>query len=320
MSHRFVALNGALAAVIAVSLVPVLARAQAPKGTAGATKWTQSKTPWGDPNLQGEWTGMTPTPLQRRTDGQEPVTDPVELARRWDRDPEATGGVGTYNAYWHEVGQATGRASLIVDPPDGRLPPMTPEAQKRIEAAAALRNPDGSQRDPAGPEDRSAHERCLNWDLLITGAVSTWYRIVQTPGYVAINQYRMHDMRLIPLDGRPHLPQDARAWVGDSRGHWEGNTLVVDTANFNGRTNYQGSSANMHLVERYTQIDANTIDYQATVDDPTTWTRPWTIANPLRRDTDGFFEYACHEGNFAMTGILSGARAKERQAATTNSK
>ena len=317
MRCRFFVLMGALAAVIVVCLAPVfLVGSQAPAATAGATKWTQPRTPWGDPDLQGEWTGMTPTPLERPREGQEVITDPVELARRYDLDPETTGrGVGTYNAFWREYGRPVpGRTELIVDPPDGRLPPMTPEAQKRTEAAAALRNADGSERAPNGPEDRSARERCLNWDILIQGSVSTWYRIVQTPGYVAINQYRMHDMRLIPLDKRPHLPQDVRQWVGDSRGHWEGNTLVVDTTNFNGKTGFQGSSGNMHLVERYTRVDENTINYEATVDDPTVWTRPWTMALPLRRDTEGFFEYACHEGNHALTGILSGARAQEEAA------
>jgi hypothetical protein len=132
---------------------------------------------------------------------------------------------------------------------------------------------------------------------------------------VAINQYRMHDMRIIPLDNRPHLPSQARAWVGDSRGRWEGNTLVVDTTNFNGKTGFQGSSGNLHLIERYTRIGPDLIDYTATVEDPTVWTKPWTMRNPLRRDTEGFYEYGCHEGNHSMVGILSGARADERKAA-----
>ena len=140
---------------------------------------------------------------------------------------------------------------------------------------------------------------------------------MQTPGYVAVNQYRMHDMRLIPLDGHPHLPQNAREWVGDSRGHWEGNTLVVESTNFNGKSDshglLRGAGANLHLTERYTRTGADTIDYTATIEDPTVWTKPWTIRNPLRRDNDGFYEYGCHEGNHAMTGILSGARADEKK-------
>jgi hypothetical protein len=317
MRDRFLALTAALAAMIALGLAPLWAQAvKAPSTTPGA-KWTAPRTPWGDPDLQGEWTGMTPTPLERPDEGRVVITDPVELARLYDLDPEETGrGVGTYNAFWREYGQpVSGQPSLIIDPPDGKLPPMTPEAQKRRADNAARRNADGSERPPAGPEDRSARERCLNWDILIQGSVSTWYRIVQTPGYVAINQYRMHDMRLIPLDGRPHLPGNARAWVGDSRGRWEGDTLVVDTTNFNGKTTFQGTSANLHLIERYTRTGPDTIDYTATVNDPTVWTKPWTMRNPLRSDTEGFYEYACHEGNHALTGILSGARAEEKKAA-----
>jgi hypothetical protein len=338
MRHRLLVLFGALAAVIGVALVPVLVKAQtrktpeqepstrkAPPFRPEALNWKQTFTPWGDPDLQGEWTGMTPTPLERLKPGENRITDPVELARRYDLDPEETGrGVGTYNAGWHEDGRELsyhpafkGQTEKIVDPPDGRLPPRTPEAQKKAEARAALRNPDGSQPDSAGPEDRSVNERCIGWELAIGGIVSSWYRIVQTPGWVAINQYRMHDMRMIPLDGRPHLPQAVRAWQGDSRGHWEGNTLVVDTTNFNGKlgANLQGSDENLHLIERYTQIDADTIKYEYTVEDPTVWTRPWSISIPLAKDTDGFYEYACHEGNQAMTGMLSGARASEAKKA-----
>lgn len=310
MRYRLLVLIGALAAVVVLCLVP--AGAQAPQGSGASAKWTHPRTPWGDPDLQGEWTGMTPTPLEKPEAGQEVITDPVELARRYDLDPETTGrGVGTYNAFWREYGQPVpGQTQLIIDPPDGRLPPMTPEGQKRRDEAAARR---AANNLPAGPEDRSVRERCINWDILIQGSVSTWYRIVQSPGWVAINQYRMHDMRLIPLERRPHLPEDTRQWVGDSRGRWEGNTLVVETRNFNGKQSFQGSSGNMHLVERYTRVDDNTIKYSATVNDPTVWTKPWTMALPLRKDTDGFFEYACHEANHSLVGILSGARATEQK-------
>jgi hypothetical protein len=312
----------AVIAIVTLAMVNVRGQTQAPTvGHGSLTKPAAKpgppppKTPWGDPDLQGEWAGMTPTPLERPDPGKVVVTDPAELDRLYDLDPEETGrGVGTYNAFWHETGlPIPGRDSLIVDPPNGKLPPLTPEAQK-ARAAARPRNPDADGGDRAdGPEDRSLHERCLNWEVMITGGGNnTWYRIVQTPGWVAINQYRIHDMRLIPLDGRPHLPQDVRPWVGDSRGHWEGKTLVVDTTNYNGKNNFRGSSKNMHLVERFTRIDADTINYEATVNDPTVWTKPWTVLNPLRRDSSGFFEYACHEGNFAMVGMLSGARAKEK--------
>ena len=317
MRSRCFAVIGALVVVTVVSLMPVLVGAQAPKGTAGATTWTQ-KTPWGDPDLQGEWTGSTTTPMQRPIGGQVVVTDPEELSRLFDQPPTGTGpaesgrqsGPGTYNAFWREYGKPVpGQTSLIVDPPDGRLPPMTPEGKQR---ATISRFPEGGS---ANPEDRGPNERCINWEVVIGGGVSTWYRIVQTPGYVALSQYRMHDMRIIPLDRRPHLPQDVHQWQGDSRGHWEGNTLVVDTTNFTNKTPVQGSSEKLHLIERFTRVDADTIRYEATLDDPTTWARPWTFANPLRKDTDGFYEYACHEGNHAMTGILSGTRAEEREKA-----
>ena len=165
------------------------------------------------------------------------------------------------------------------------------------------------------PEERSLHERCLNWETMIDGGGNNrWYRIVQTPGWVAINSYRIHDMRLIPLDGRPHLPQDVRPWMGDSRGHWEGNTLVVDTTNYNGKNANDPAlkSKNLHLTERFTRVDVDTLNYEATVDDPAVRTKPWTILNPMVLDSSGFFEYACHEGNYSMVGILSGARAKDK--------
>jgi hypothetical protein len=269
---------------------------------------------------------MTPTPLEKPADGRVVITDPIELARQYDLDPEETGrGVGTYNAFWREYGlPVPGQTSLVVDPPDGRIPPLTPEAQERVRRAAAARNADGSVRPPAGPEDRSAHERCLNWDLVVGAGVSTWYRIVQTPGYVAINQYRMHDMRIIPLEGRPHISQEARSWMGDSRGRWEGNTLVVDTTNFNGKSDshgaLRGAGRNLHLVERFTRIGPDLIDYTVRIEDPTVWTKPWTFRNPMRRDTEGFYEYGCHEGNHSMVGILSGARADERKAASGGTK
>ena len=310
MRDRFLALTGALATMIALLvLVPVLVGAQAPAKPAAAA--TTLRTPWGDPDLQGDWTGMTTTPMQRPANGRVVITDPEVLAEQYDRDPAETGGgVGTYNAFWREYGQPVpGQQSLIVDPPDGRIPAMTPEGKQR---AARSRFPNAGS---ANPEDRSPNERCINWEIAIEGGVSTWYRIVQTPGYVAINQYRMHDMRLIPLDGRPHVSEDVRQWQGDSRGHWEGNTLVVDTTNFNGKALVQGSSEKLHLIERLTRVDADNIHYEATFIDPTTWERPWTFANPLRKDTEGFYEYGCHEGNHALTGILSGTRAEERKGA-----
>ena len=307
MRRQFLVVVGAVAAVVVVSLVPVLVGAQAPTATAGATRWTPPHTPWGDPDLQGEWSAMTTTPLQRPTEGREVITDPEELARRFDADPALTGGgVGSYNAFWREYGEPVkGRTHLIVDPPDGRIPPLTPDALKRPATP-------GDRAD--GPEDRSLHERCINWEVVSDSGVNVYYRIVQTPGYVAINHFRLHDMRIIPLDRRPHLPQDVRQWVGDSRGRWEGNTLVVDITNFSDKTDYRGARGNLHVIERFTRVDADTINYEAALEDPTTWTRPWRFAKPLRKDTGGFYEYACHEGNHAMVGLLNGARTQEKAA------
>jgi hypothetical protein len=319
MRHRLLVLMGALAAVIVVSLVLVRVARQAPTTAAATTP----RTPWGDPDLQGVWSGITPTPLERPGDGGKVIlTDEEaeqleqELVRRWEtsfgggNDPVNT--TGSYNAVWQDRGRAVkGRTSLIVDPPDGKIPPLTPEALAR----SAARSAPGRGTD--GPEDRSTGERCLHWERLITGGVNQYYRIVQAPGYVAINTQRLHENRIIPLDGRPHLPQDVRQWNGDSVGHWEGNTLVVDTTNFSDKANYRGSGENLHVVERFTRV-GDTINYEATLDDPTTWTRPWTLGLPLTKDPEGsvgIFEYACHEGNYGMVGILAGARAEEKAAA-----
>jgi hypothetical protein len=295
----------------------VVATAQPPQGTANATKWTPTRTSWGDPDLQGVWLGTTPTPLERPVDGGKVLAtdDEVEkleqeLARRFDAPPKA-GDPGVYNAFWQDRGKGLkGRTSLVVDPPDGRIPPLTAEAKKRASVAR-----DGRPPLPAGPEDVPLGTRCLHWERLITGGVNQYYRIVQAPGHVAINMMRLHDNRIIYLDGRPHLPPDVRQWNGDSRGRWDGTTLVVDTTNFTDTKEDRWGSQNLHLVERFTRVDEHTINYEATLDDPTTWTRPWTLALPLVKDpegTVGIFEYACHEGNYSLVGILGGARAEER--------
>jgi hypothetical protein len=209
------------------------------------------------------------------------------------------------------------RTSLVTDPPDGRVPPLTPEAQKRLAAERAER----STRGPADSyTDLSTWTRCISrgWN-----GIGSWYssnyQIFQSPGYVVVLQELIHEPRIIPLDGRPHLPQGVGQWLGDSRGRWEGNTLVVETTNFDPKTNFRGSRETLRLVERYTLRDANNLDYEFTVDDPKTFTRPWTAARPMRREVDGIsvFEYACHEGNYAMSGILRGARMEEKAAAPT---
>jgi hypothetical protein len=290
----------------------------------GASGWTAPRTPWGDPDLQGQWNNQTSTPLQRPTTGplagKETITEEeaetFEQAERrtFDEAPRA-GDPGTYNAFWRDEGKALTRTSLITDPADGRIPPLTPEAQARLAAERTER----ATRGPADSyTDLSLWTRCVSrgWN-----GIGSWYssnyQIFQSPGYVVVFQELIHEPRIIPLDGRRHLPQGTVQWLGDSRGRWEGDTLVVETTNFDPRTNFQGSRDTLRLVERYRLRDANHLDYEFTIDDPRTFTRQWTAARPMRRQTDGIsvFEYACHEGNYAMTGILRGARAEERAAA-----
>ncbi|RPI50991.1 MAG: hypothetical protein EHM55_20030 [Acidobacteria bacterium] len=201
----------------------------------------------------------------------------------------------------------------MTDPPDGRVPSLTPGAQQRADARAAAR-----RRSPAdGPEDRSLAERCILWPTagppMIPGGYNNNYQILQAPGYVAILIEMIHDVRIVPLDGRPHAPQAIRQWMGDSRGRWDGNTLVVTTTNFTDKTNFRGSSARMKAVEKFTRVDADTIDYQFTIEDPASFARSWAAAIPMTKTEGPIFEYACHEGNYGMTNLLSGARAEEKE-------
>ena len=339
MSHRFLAARGAWPALIAVALVAPLAvpgqsqtSASAAKATAAAKTWTQQRTPDGQPDLQGIWSNSTLTPLERPRElgGKQFFTEEEAAAyekqvltrnnadRRDNRDAEADVSLA-YNDFWYDRGTRivpTGRTSLIIDPPDGRIPALTPEAQKREAARAAARRSHG----PADSwEDRNLGERCMTRGApKLPGGYNNNFLILQAPGYVAILQEMIHEVRVIPLDGSPHIPLNVRQWLGDSRGHWEGDTLVVDTTNFRDEIRSNafnccgGVGGNLHLTERFTRIDKDTIDYQYTVDDPATFTRPWTAAVPLTRAPGPIYEYACHEGNYGMAGILAGARAEEK--------
>jgi hypothetical protein len=249
------------------------------------------------------------------------------------RDGSASADLGrAYNEAWLDRGTevvGTRRTSLIVDPPDGRVPTLTPEAQKKLDAARAY-----AALHPAdGPEDRPLAERCMLWPTagppMLPGAYNNNYQIVQPPGVVAIMVEMIHDTRIIPIDGpvdrRPHLPQNIRQWMGDPRGHWEGNTLVVETTNFTDKTSdvgagmvratFRGSDDKLRLIERFTRVDADTLLYEFTVDDPTAFTKPWTAQIPMTRTPGPLFEYACHEGNYAMRSVLGGTRAEEKKAA-----
>ena len=317
MSDRFLA---ALSTVIAVVLLaPLPAVAQAP--TTAADAWTLPRTPDGRPDLQGVWDYRTITPLERPSElaGREFLTD-EEVAqleqRAFERNtdeaiPEDPTSVGTYNDFWWDRGQKvvpTMRTSLIVDPPDGRIP-YSDEGRQQAERRG---------RGYEGPESRSLWERCLTRALpRLSGAYNNNFQIIQSAGVVAIVNEMIHEVRLIPLYESPHADQDIRQWAGDSRGHWDGDTLVVDTTNFSDKTSFRGSGANLHLVERFTRVDEHTLLYEFTADDATTWTAPWTAEFPIVKNDALIYEYACHEGNYGMTNLLLGARVQERDAADT---
>jgi len=303
------------------------------------------RTPWGDPDLQGKWpsTAMVGVPVQRDEKlGLRNLLNDEEFAAREAASARQTeqdnadfslenaastpgGGVGgpvSPPPHWLERGQPQRQASLIVDPPNGRMPPYTEAAQQR---QAELRK----AREGRGPADsytdRSLYDRCITRG--VAGSVlpviyNNGNEIVQAPGYVAIVNEMIHETRVIPLDGRAHVSADIKLYMGDSRAHWDGDTLVIETTNLTDRTgvglNGGGAphSAALKVIERLARTAADTIDYKITIDDPRTWTAPWTMQMPLKRDDAyGMYEYACHEGNYALHNILSGARADERAAA-----
>jgi hypothetical protein len=287
------------------------------------------RTPDGKPDLQGTWSLATVTPMERPANlaGKEFFTEQeaaayekevVERNNKDRRDGPAESDVSrAYNDFWWDSGTKvvkTRRTSLVIDPKDGKIPPMVPAARERQqERQAATRDHEFD-----GPENRPLPERCL----ILQGAgppiTPTAYnnnvQITQGEGYVALLIEMGHEARIIPTDGRPHLPPDVRLWKGDSRGHWEGDTLVVETTNFSNKNSFRGSSENMKLIERFRRADADTLIYQFTVEDPDTWARPWTVEIPVTKSQGRLFEYACHEGNYGMAGALAGARAEEKEA------
>ena len=289
----------------------------------------QTKSSSAKPDLQGIWTNATVTPLERpkQFEGKEFITkaDAAEYEKQavYDangdrRDGGAEADVGrAYNEFWRDRGKvvSTMRSSLITDPADGKVPPLLPEAQKRNADLAAARRKLGGPAD--GPENRSLQERCLLTPQagppMLPANYNSNYQIVQTPDYVVILVEMIHDARIIPLDGKPHLPQNVRQLMGDSRGHWEGNTLVVETTNFTDKTSFRGASDKVRMIERFTRTDANTLLYQFTIDDETTWAKSWSGEIPMKKVNAPLYEYACHEGNYGMAGVLAGARAEEKQ-------
>ncbi|MBI1872784.1 MAG: hypothetical protein HYS05_02710 [Acidobacteria bacterium] len=280
-------------------------------------------------DLAGVWTFSTLTPLERPAEftGRPVLTDSEAAAYekrtierndrdRRDRDPVLDVN-GAYNDAWFDRGlhlatvNGTKRTSLIVDPPDGRIPAFTPAGQSRAAARDAQR-----RLHPAdGPEDRPLAERCLSFNAgppMLPGPYNNYVELILFRDYFVIFNEMIHDARIVPLDGRPHAAPAIRKWQGDSRGHWEGDTLVIDTTNFTNRTNFRGASEHLRLVERFTRVDAGTLLYEFTVQDPTAFTKPWSVALPMTKTKDRILEYACHEANYAMTDILRGARFEER--------
>ncbi len=322
-----------IALVLGMISVPAAAPAPASAQTAtgAADAWTHPRTPWGDPDLQAIWTNETITPFERPIEDQgkqflteneaEQIEEQVAQRRAAGDGKSAPGSVGAYNQIWLDAGTRflpARQTSLVVDPPDGRVP-TRPSAE--------------AKRDYNKARAKDSYEYMSVWDRCITRGVpgsifpagyNNAYRILQTPGYVTILYEMIHDTRIIPLDGRPHVSPNIRLWMGDSRGRWEGDTLVIETANFINKGWIASNSASrrikgipqteaLHVVERFTRVSADTINYEVTIEDPEIYTSPWKIAMPLTRDPGyRMYEYACHEGNTAVELILGGARAEEK--------
>jgi hypothetical protein len=319
MSFRALSLAASLAALIAATSVSAQTR-----------KWTAPKTPWGDPDLQGTYsnTSENGTPMERPEifegrklediKGEELLALKREAQKRTVQNFE--GPLHAPEGWWQpDLNMVKGsQAWLIVDPPNGKIPPLTLDATKRIAARAAARRNSG--RGPADSwEDRSLYDRCITRGLpgsMMPAIYGNGYEIVQAPGYVSIIYEMIHEIRVIPLDGHPHAPSNVRSYMGDARGHWEGETLVVETTNFKDQGIFRNANAEtFRLIEKFTRTGPDTVKWAVTIDDPQTWTKPWTYSMPLTKDDSGpVLEYACHEGNLGLMNILSAARAEEKAA------
>ncbi|MCH7748817.1 MAG: hypothetical protein IH939_12055 [Acidobacteria bacterium] len=300
--------------------------------------WTLPRTSDGHPDLQGVWANNSATPLERPEawadkarltdeelaalrvaskdavgDGDALFGDQLVLAaiagiEATSYDPTT----GNYNQFWIAERDFDHRTSLVIDPPDGRIPDLTPEAQDRRRDAAVRRD-----EHPADSyTDRPLQERCVSYGVPRLGAgYNSYYQLFQGASHVVFLNEMIHDARVIPIDGQPHLADRVRQLHGDSRGHWDGDTLVIETTNYSPQARFRGASDNLHMIERLTRVGPRTLEYEITITDPTTWTRPWTVMIPLMGSDDAIFEYACHEGNIGMEGMLAGERAAEREAA-----
>jgi hypothetical protein len=346
MNYRFLCFVLGLSALASLAQGQVAPNSALAKAKADKQTWTPPRTADGRPDLQGSWANNNATPLERPKElaGRETLTD-EEVAALKKKAGELFNGqgdaafgdtvfqtalanvtgtksgfkstdgeTGDYSSVWTVQRVWDNRTSLITDPPDGRQPAMTPEGQKRREANLAARF-----RPPAEAQDRSLQERCITYGSpsLVAGYQSG-YQIVQNSTSVVVATEMIHDARVIPLDGGPHPPSTVRQWLGVSRGHWEGDTLVVETKNYKPRSFMGISSEKLHVIERFSRSGPENLKYEITIDDPGTWTKPWSLMIPLRRSNDPLYEYACHEGNLGLAGILAGARAEEQAAGSVS--
>jgi hypothetical protein len=339
MNHRFLAVLGMTAVVIAIAVLvlsplPAAAQANAAKSATAAkpasTKPWTGKTPDGVPDLQGYWTNNSYTPLERPNGVTKEYYTPQELKeaekKAAEREEEQTtpGTVADVHYDFTQFGLDRSqtrltdnlRTSMITDPPNGKLPPTNSEGQKRAAAKAAERRAQGAQYDQV--QNIPIGSRCVYTNAgppMMPPGYNPAYQIVQGPNVVMILIESLHEVRVIPTDGRPHAPANVRSWLGDARGHWEGNTLVVETTNFNDKVAYRGASENMKVVERFTRESEDSFKYEFTVYDPSTWEVPWTAQMPFVKIGGPIFEHACHEGNYGIANTLAGVRAEEKRAA-----
>jgi hypothetical protein len=337
---------GALAIATAVAtLTAMTVEGQTPTNnakTAPAKKYSPPRTADGHPDMQGVWANNSVTPLERPRQwaNKQFLTDEeiAEVRKLTSEVTEEGGdavfgdgiiqaaldrvknpvsydpGTGNYNHFWLvERDVEDRRTALITDPADGKIPALTDTARAQLMANAAQRK----ERPQDNPEDRGLGERCVNFGVPKIGAgYNSYYQVVQAPGHFVFLSEMAHDARIVPVDGRPHVDTKIGLWNGDPRGRWEGDTLVVESTNFSPKSEFRGSNKNLHLVERFTRVGPETLNYEITVTDPTTWTKPWTALIPLKLSNDSIFEYACHEGNYrSMEGSLKGARTLEAEAA-----
>ncbi len=333
---------------LALTLAPLVARGQTTldRSRTPSKSWSAPRTADGQPDLQGVWLIHTATPLERpkALEGRAQLTDAevAEFRRRAARlfgtgNSDFAVGDGVFQAVLANPEKYTNpnsthgatdmidlefdnRTSLIVDPPDGRIPAVTPEGRNRQAATNA------AFRRPSAPADVGNALRCVSWGVPRLGGRygsgdMAYYQIIQSPGHVVLFMETGHEARIIPIDGSPHLSPTLRQWNGDSRGHWEGDTLVVDTTNFSSNSYFMGSTERLHLVERFTRTAPDTITYEMTISDPTTWAKPWTAMMPMRSRQETLYEFACHEGNYhIMSGMLVGSRVQEEAEAAERSR